>query len=113
MLIYPRDGEEVAHGVGGRRKCNLRGQARPRLVRPEHVRQVQRVCRWGDVREVQLPYLIYAVYNRPELSAHLLHLVVREPQPGQVGDLTHLFFGYHVSPPAFLTSYYAFGPILA
>jgi hypothetical protein len=35
------------------------------------------------------------------LPAHLLYLVVREPQPRQIRNVAHLLFGYHARPPLF------------
>ena len=73
-----------------------------RLVGAQHVRQAQGVGRRRDVLQVQLADPVDALQDGVELSAHLLYLVLRKAQSGQVGDVAHLFFGYHLLPPALL-----------
>src|SRR5919108_3834187 len=75
--------EEVVVAVGGVRQRLVDRETRPRLVLRPDVRELERMCRRLDVRQVELGDLSHRLEDRAQLTREPLELVLGQLQPGQ------------------------------
>src|SRR4051794_15220487 len=87
-----RAGDEEAAVLDGGRllEDDVAGQARPRLVVAQRVRDLDDMGRRGDVVGVQLRDLLDGVEDLGELAGHAADLVVGELEPREARDVEDL-----------------------
>ena len=93
--IWPRLRRGHAEGavgrVGGLLQDDVPRPARPRLVGPQHVLELDHVGGGLDLVEVERGDPVDVLEDSRELRRHPLELLLGEPQAGKPRDVQHLF----------------------